>query len=98
VLVHETLPCPWSLKGTVMRVVTEQLKGREVDLTDGIKVFEDGGWAQMLPDPDEPLVHVFAEGDSPDGSARLAGELRELVEGVLEQEADGVGRRLESQV
>ena len=97
-LVHETLPCPWSAKGTVMRVVTERLKGRELDLTDGIKVFEDDGWAQLLPDPDEPLVHVFAEGDSPEASERLAAEFRELVAGVLEQEAGGAERRLESQV
>ena len=64
---HETLPCPWSMKGTVMRVVTEQLKGRELDLTDGIKVFDERGWAQMLPDPDEPLVHIFAEGETAGG-------------------------------
>jgi mannose-1-phosphate guanylyltransferase/phosphomannomutase len=97
-LIHETLPCPWSMKGTVMRVVTEQLKGRDPDLTDGVKVFDERGWAQMLPDPDEPLVHVFAEGETAESSEELAGELRDLVEGVLEQEAGGVERRLESQV
>jgi mannose-1-phosphate guanylyltransferase / phosphomannomutase len=97
-LVHETLSCPWSMKGTVMRVVTEQLKGRELDLLDGIKVFDERGWAQVLPDPDEPLVHVFAEGDANGTSEELAAELRELVEGVLEQEGGGVERRLESQV
>jgi mannose-1-phosphate guanylyltransferase/phosphomannomutase len=97
-LVEETLACPWSMKGTVMRVVTESLKGRELDLTDGIKLFDERGWALVLPDPDEPLVRVFAEGDSDGSSEDLAGELRELVEGVLEQEAGGVERRLESQV
>ena len=97
-LVHETLPCPWSMKGTVMRVVTEQLKGRELDLTDGIKMFDERGWAHVLPDPDEPLVHVFAEGDEAEVSEELAAELRELVEGVLEQEGTGAERTLESQV
>ena len=37
-VVHRQLPCPWALKGLVMRVLTERLKGRELDLTDGIKV------------------------------------------------------------
>jgi mannose-1-phosphate guanylyltransferase / phosphomannomutase len=97
-LVHETLSCPWSMKGTVMRVVTEQLKNRNVDLTDGVKVFDERGWAQMLPDPDEPLVHVFAEGDSPEASDELARELRELVESALEQESGLAERTLESQV
>jgi mannose-1-phosphate guanylyltransferase/phosphomannomutase len=97
-LVHETIPCPWSMKGTVMRVVTEQLKGREADLTDGIKVFDERGWAQMLADADEPLVHIFAEGETVEASEELALELRERVESVLEQEAGAVERRLESQV
>jgi mannose-1-phosphate guanylyltransferase / phosphomannomutase len=98
VLVHETLNCPWSMKGTVMRVVTERLKGRNLDLTDGIKVFNHGGWAQVLPDPDEPLVHVFAEGDSDEASGELAAEMRGLVEDVLEEEPAAAERRLESQV
>ena len=48
-----------------MRVVTERVKGKTVDTLDGIKIFENGGWAQVLPDPDEPLVHVYAEGKTP---------------------------------
>src|SRR6266516_1819782 len=54
-LVHRQLPCPWALKGVVMRVLTERCRDRKLDLTDGIKVFDDRGWAQILPDPDEPL-------------------------------------------
>ena len=63
-LVHRPLPCPWGMKGLVMRVLNERLAGRELDLTDGIKVFEERGWAQVLPDPDEPLIHLYAEGET----------------------------------
>src|SRR5581483_5963629 len=86
-LVHHQLPCPWALKGLVMRVLNERLAGREVDLTDGIKVFSDRGWAQVLPDPDEPLLHLYAEGATQDESEELAGELRELVEEIGQGEA-----------
>ena len=41
---QRTVPCSWALKGLVMRVLTERLADREVDLPDGIKVFENGGW------------------------------------------------------
>jgi mannose-1-phosphate guanylyltransferase / phosphomannomutase len=92
------LPQPWSMKGMVMRVVTERLKGRDLDLTDGIKVFDHGGWAQVLPDPDEPLVHVFAEGDTDEETGELAAEMRGLVESVLEEDPAAPERRLESQV
>ncbi len=84
-VVHRQVPCPWAQKGLVMRVLTERLKDRQVDLQDGIKVFDERGWAQVLPDPDEPLVHVYAEGDSEEASAELEQELRTLVEDVLRQ-------------
>ncbi len=85
-LVHRQLPCPWSQKGRVMRVLTERLKGREVDLLDGIKIYEDRGWAQVLPDPDEPLLHIYAEGETDAESAQLEDDLQRLVEGILEEE------------
>ena len=85
-LVHRQVPCPWALKGLVMRVLTEELKGREVDLLDGIKVHDPRGWAQVLPDPDEPLVHIYAEGDTEEVSAELEAELHTLVESIMQRE------------
>jgi mannose-1-phosphate guanylyltransferase / phosphomannomutase len=81
-LVHRQLACPWALKGTVMRILNERFADREVDLTDGIKVFEERGWAQALPDPDEPVIHVYAEGETAEISDELAGELSRLVEEI----------------
>ena len=90
-LVHEELHCPWAMKGTVMRVLHERLEGRNVDLTDGIKVFDERGWAQVLPDPDEPVVHVYAEGRTPEESDELEAELRAIVEEILATEESPVG-------
>jgi mannose-1-phosphate guanylyltransferase / phosphomannomutase len=84
-VVHRRVPCPWAQKGLVMRVLTERLKDRDVDLRDGIKVFDRRGWAQVLPDPDEPVVHIYAEGADEETSAELEQELRSLVEEVLQQ-------------
>ena len=86
-LVHHQIPCPWALKGLVMRVLNERLAGRELDLTDGIKVFDERGWSQALPDPDEPLIHLYAEGETVDESEELARELRTLVEEIEHGEA-----------
>jgi mannose-1-phosphate guanylyltransferase/phosphomannomutase len=88
-LVHRQVTCPWSLKGTVMRVMTERLRDREVDLLDGIKVFDERGWAQLLPDPDEPLVHIYAEGATEQASLELEAELRGMVEEIMQQEGAG---------
>ena len=90
-LVHRQLPCPWSLKGTIMRVLTEGLRDRKLDLLDGIKVLDRRGWAQVLPDPDEPVVHIYAEGKTEEASMELEAELRGLVEEIMQAEGAEAG-------
>jgi mannose-1-phosphate guanylyltransferase / phosphomannomutase len=85
-LVHQPLPCPWGMKGLVMRVLNERLAGRDLDLTDGIKVFDERGWVSVLPDPDEPLIHLYAEGETPESSSELADELRGVIEEIEQGE------------
>jgi mannose-1-phosphate guanylyltransferase/phosphomannomutase len=87
-LVHKTVGCPWSLKGTVMRTVTERLqrdgKG-DISLLDGIKVFQNGGWAQILPDADEAVFHIYAEGSNPLESEKMADRFVRQVRRVIEE-------------
>ncbi len=90
-LVHRELPCPWSRKGLVMRLVNEQLADRRLDLMDGVKAYDDRGWVQVLPDPDEPLVHVYAEGETEELTGELAGEVAGFVEVIVQGE--GVEQR-----
>jgi len=85
-LVHRQLACPWAMKGLVMRVLSERLRDQNLDLTDGIKVFEKRGWAQVLPDPDEPVVHIYAEGKTEEDSRALEAELHALVEEIMQTE------------
>jgi mannose-1-phosphate guanylyltransferase/phosphomannomutase len=89
-LVHRQLPCPWALKGAVMRILNERFADGQIDLTDGIKVFfGDQGWAQALPDSDEPLLHIYAEGTSEEASQELERELEAIVAEVIEREEIG---------
>jgi mannose-1-phosphate guanylyltransferase / phosphomannomutase len=73
-VVHETVVTPWDQKGTVMRSLMEQSKDREVLLVDGVKVIHEQGWALALPDPEDPVTHVWAEGPSESDARRLAQE------------------------
>jgi mannose-1-phosphate guanylyltransferase/phosphomannomutase len=88
-VVHRQVRCPWARKGAVMRILTERTKGMEVDVTDGIKVYDERGWAQVLPDPDEPLVHIYAEGKTAEDGAALEREFHGLVEEIVAREDDG---------
>jgi mannose-1-phosphate guanylyltransferase/phosphomannomutase len=73
-VVHEQVVTPWDHKGSVMRTLMEQSKDRTVVLVDGVKVIHDDGWALALPDPEEPITHIWAEGASGDAARRLAEE------------------------
>jgi mannose-1-phosphate guanylyltransferase/phosphomannomutase len=95
-VVHRQLACPWALKGLVMRVLTERLKDRELDLTDGIKVIDERGWGEVLPDPDEPQIHIYAEGENEEVSAELERELRGLVEEVMHGQESSVEAQISS--
>jgi mannose-1-phosphate guanylyltransferase/phosphomannomutase len=82
-LVHERAPVPWSLKGLVMRELSERIREGRVDLADGIRVEHNGGWAQFVPDPDEPLFHIYAEGATSTQTAEILSRYRALFEEVI---------------
>jgi len=63
-IAHEEVVTPWEQKGLVMRTLVEQMADRDLVLVDGVKVPEDDGWSLVLPDPEEPLTHVWSEGPS----------------------------------
>ncbi len=61
-IARRTVPTPWAAKGMVMRSVVEQAGDRTLDTTDGVRVVEaDGSWVLVLPDPAEPVTHLWAE-------------------------------------
>jgi mannose-1-phosphate guanylyltransferase/phosphomannomutase len=43
-------------------------------MVDGVKVIHEGGWALALPDPEDPVTHVWAEGATDTDARRLAQE------------------------
>jgi len=82
-ITHETVVTPWEQKGTVMRTLVELSKDREVDLVDGVKVRHDDGWALALPDPEEPITHIWAEAESDTAARRLAQEYARRIRQLL---------------
>jgi mannose-1-phosphate guanylyltransferase/phosphomannomutase len=79
-----------------MRMLNERLAGRDLDLTDGIKLIDERGWSQVLPDPDEPLVHLYAEGETAEASEELERDVRELVEEIMQGEPDAARTSVEA--
>jgi mannose-1-phosphate guanylyltransferase/phosphomannomutase len=82
-LAHQRVITPWEQKGLVMRTLVENLKDRELILVDGVKVLEDHGWALVLPDPEQPVTHVWAEGSDDRAASTRADEYALLVRELL---------------
>ena len=54
---------PWEQKGMVMRTLVERATPTASWCwSTGSRSLHDDGWALVLPDPEEPLTHVWAEG------------------------------------
>jgi mannose-1-phosphate guanylyltransferase/phosphomannomutase len=81
-LVHETVVTPWEQKGMVMRSLME-MGSRNVDLVDGVKINHANGWMLALPDPEDPVTHIWAEAGTDSEARQLAQEyarrIRQLV-------------------
>jgi mannose-1-phosphate guanylyltransferase/phosphomannomutase len=79
---HETVGTPSEHKGAVMRSLVESAEG-ELLLVDGVKILEGDGWVLVLPDPEDPICHVWAEGASMSDARRRAqdyvGRIRRLL-------------------
>jgi mannose-1-phosphate guanylyltransferase/phosphomannomutase len=83
---HLITECSWDMKGAVMRQMTQKLHQGRVSLVDGIKVFlEHSEWALVLPDSEEPVFHVYAEGATEARALELAEEYRAMVEEAAAQ-------------
>lgn len=82
-IAHEAVVTPWDQKGTVMRTLVERIKDHPLVLVDGVKVLYDDGWALVLPDPEEPLTHVWAERGTDAEARALAQEYARRIRQML---------------
>jgi len=80
---HETVVTPWEQKGHVMRSLVEANQSRELVLVDGVKIVHEDGWALVLPDPEDPVTHVWAEAPSGALAAERAQEYARRIRQML---------------
>lgn len=85
-IVTREVVTPWEQKGAVMRILVEQSKNRRVDLVDGIRIHHDDGWALVLPDPDDPVTTITAEGADKASAERVADEYVRRIEQIVRSE------------
>jgi mannose-1-phosphate guanylyltransferase/phosphomannomutase len=84
-ILHEEVATPMEQKGLIMRTLMEQVtdEGADVVLVDGIKVVNDDGWVLVVPDPEDPVTHVWAEGVDVAASSALVSAYVERIAALL---------------
>ncbi|MDD2272317.1 MAG: mannose-1-phosphate guanyltransferase [Desulfuromonadaceae bacterium] len=74
-----SLPCPWEMKGGIMRKMSEDSLEKEASFIDGIKVHFGAEWVLVLPDQYLPVVHIVAEARDHKSAQRLLGEFEKKI-------------------
>lgn len=86
-----TMRCPWTAKGALMRHLVEIHPAEKLELTDGVKVFDEqsDSWVLTLPDAGEPVVHIFANSDDRDWVDETLRDYRSRIQQFVD-ESQGV--------
>lgn len=75
-----SVPCPWSMKGTVMRKLIVGSDDKQRQLIDGVRIFEDEGWVLVAPDRLTAAFNISAESESAAGIESLIERYTSIVE------------------
>lgn len=67
-----SIGCPDDRKKEIMATLIEVSQGKKVDLTDGVKIFEDHDWVIIRPSGTEPIFRIFSQSKSEDRATALA--------------------------
>ena len=90
-VVHRSysMRCPWTIKGALMRHLVEIHSTDSLELVDGVKIFDRGrdNWVLILPDAGEPLVHIFANSNSPEWVDETLRDYRNRIQVFITQES-----------
>ncbi len=78
-IIKERIIVPYDLRGRFMRMIYEELREKEIDTLDGIKIIEDElGFGYIRPLPSEPIIEITAESESKERAEKLAKILMDI--------------------
>ena len=89
-MVRANLPCPWQVKGKVMRRLIKDTEGIPRELIEGVRVHPDGKGDNasvfLNPDSARPIFHIYAESAKPDAAVQMSEEYARKIAGWIEAE------------
>lgn len=80
------VPCQWNERGRVLRQLATKHSQEQVELYEGVKIWDHRGWALVLPDSEKPHFNIYAQGHNEEFAEELAAEFKERVTDLLRPE------------
>jgi phosphomannomutase/phosphoglucomutase len=81
------MPCPNDKKDLVMKTLAEKTKNdaavKEVDETDGVKLYLKDGWVLMRPSGTEPIFRVYSESKNKARAEEIAQKYKKITEEII---------------
>ena len=81
------MPCPNDKKEIVMRTLAEETKKdknvKNVDETDGVKLYLEDGWVLLRPSGTEPIFRVYSESKEKSKAEELALNYKKIAEDII---------------
>jgi mannose-1-phosphate guanylyltransferase/phosphomannomutase len=63
-IINTSIQCTIEQKAAIMGMLSAESGNSRVELIDGVKIFDRNSWILLLPDASQPLIHVYAEGET----------------------------------
>ena len=82
-MAKDSVPCPNSLKGSIIRRFFEENREGRATLIDGVRIELDRDWVLISGHPDKQEIMIYAESDSARTAKELAVKYYEKIKGVV---------------
>jgi mannose-1-phosphate guanylyltransferase/phosphomannomutase len=82
--VKKQINCSWSMKGTIMRNLMEYSEGKQRQLVEGVKIFEDKQNVLMIPSNESGSFTIYGEADTQNEAQEIADKYFKLIEEWLQ--------------
>lgn len=78
-LINTSIQCTIEEKAAIMTMLSMENDKNDIELIDGIKIIKNNSWILLLPDSSQPLIHIYAEGETSKERDRLINSYSEKI-------------------
>ena len=82
---RKDVACSWNAKGKVIREIIEENRSENMEMLEGVKIYNDSGWVLVLPDGERPLCRIVSESSSEEFAKELCNTYAEKIQRISQR-------------